>query len=162
VTDSAGNRWTRIGAFATAGHFSDGEMWYSANAGSTSSVTVTTATATNTAIEVLEFSGVATTAPLDIATGSSSTGNAPSSGSVNPAATNDLIVGFIAGHGNGQAITVTAPGYATQPQQTTGASVASVISGYQVLTSASAQTFTGSLTTSMYWAAGIAAFKAAG
>jgi hypothetical protein len=161
VTDSAGNAWTRIGAFATAGHFSDGEMWYSANAGSTSSVTVRTSTATNMAVEVLEFSGVATTAPLDVSTGASNTGTAASSGSVNPTATNDLVVGFVAGHANGQAISVTAPGYTTQPQQTTGASVASVITGYQVLTAASAPTFTGSFATSMYWAAGIATFRAA-
>jgi hypothetical protein len=113
------------------------------------------------AVEVLEFSGVATTAPLDTSTGASNTGNAPSSGSLNPSAPNDLVVGFIAGHGNGEAISVTAPGYTTQPQQTTGASVASVITGYQELTSANAQNFTGGLTTSMYWAAGIAAFKAA-
>ena len=161
VTDSAGNAWIRIGAFAVSGHYSDGEMWYSANAGPTSSVTVSTSTATHVAVEVLEFSGVATTAPLDISTGASNTGNTPSSGSVNPTAMNDLVVGFIAGHGNGEAITFTAPGYTTQPQQTTGASVASVITGYQVLAAASAQTFTGNFATSMYWAAGIAAFKAA-
>jgi hypothetical protein len=114
------------------------------------------------AVEVLEFSGVATAAPLDVSAGAANTGNTPSSGSVNPSAPNDLVVGFIAGHGNGQAITVTAPGYTTQPQQTTGASVASVVTGYAVLTAASAQSFTGSFATSMYWAAGIAAFKAAG
>jgi len=162
VIDSAGNTWTRIGAYATAGHYSDGEMWYSANAAPTSSITVRTSTAANTALELLEFSRVATTAPLDIATGASNTGIAPSSGTIDPAATNDLVVGFIAGHGNGEAITVTAPGYTSQSQQTTGASVASVITGYQVLTLPSAQTFTGSLTTSIYWAAGIATFKSAG
>jgi len=162
VTDSAGNTWNRIGAFSVAGHYSDGEMWYSANAVPTASVTVHTSTATNMAVEVLEFSGVATTAPLDISTGASSAGTAPSSGSANPAATNDLVVGFVAGHGNGQAIAVTAPGYATQPQQTTGASVASVVTGYRVLTAASAPAFTGTCATSMYWAAGIATFRAAG
>ncbi|MDQ1509004.1 MAG: acid phosphatase type 7 [Actinomycetota bacterium] len=161
VTDSAGNAWTRIGAFVVAGHYSDGEMWYSANAGTTSSVTVRTSTATNMAVEVLEFSGVATTAPLEVAMGASHTGNAPGSGSVAPAATNDLVVGFVAGHGNGEAIAVTAPGYTTQQQQTTGASVASVVTGYRVLASASAQSFTGSFPTSMYWAAGIATFRAA-
>jgi hypothetical protein len=114
------------------------------------------------AVEVLEFSGLATTAPLDASAGAANAGSAPSSGSVNPSAPSELVVGFIAGHGNGQAITVTAPGYTTQPQQTTGASVASVITGYQVLTAAGTQTFTGSFANSMYWAAGIATFKAAG
>src|SRR5207247_1048112 len=75
VTDPAGNTWTKIGAYCTAGHFSDGELWYWANANSVTSVTVTVAAAAVIAIEVNEFSGVATTNPLDVSGGASNTGD---------------------------------------------------------------------------------------
>jgi chitodextrinase len=162
VTDSAGNAWIRIGAFASSGHNSDGEMWYAPNAGTASTIVVNTNSAVPMAIEVLEFSGVAIISPLDVSTGASTTGTLPNSGSAAPTATNDLVVGFIAGHANGQAITVTAPGYTTQPQQTTsGTGITSVVTGYAVLTDASAQAFTGNLATAMYWAAGFATFRSA-
>jgi len=162
VTDSAGNTWTRIGAYAVSGHNSDGEMWYSPNAKTVSSVTAHTGSATTMAVEVQEFSGIATTGSLDVATGASNTGTTASSGSVTPAAANDLVVGFVAGHGNGEAITVTAPGYTVQTQQTTtGTGITSVITGIQVLTSASSQTMTGSFAQAIYWSSGVATFKAA-
>jgi acid phosphatase type 7 len=162
VTDSAGNTWTKIGAFAVSGHYSDGEMWYSPNARSVTRVTVQTGSSAVVAMNVQEFSGVAAASALDVATGTSNTSTSPASGAVTPTAGSELAVGFIAGHGNGQQITITAPGYAAQPQQTSKAStVASVEAGYQVLGSASAQNFTGSFGASMYWAAGIAVFKSA-
>src|SRR5437899_4955469 len=71
VTDSASNTWTKIGAYCSAGHYSDGEMWYAANANSVTSVTVSVATATVVAIEVNAFSGVAATNPLDVSGGAS-------------------------------------------------------------------------------------------
>lgn len=70
-------------------------------------------------------------------------------------------MGFAAGHGNTEAMTVTSTGFTLQPQQTTGASVASVVTGSKVLSFASAQAFNASFPTAMYWAAGIAAFRAA-
>ena len=162
VTDSAGNIWTRIGAFAASGHNSDGEMWYSPNAKAVSSVTAHTNSATAMAVGVQEFSGIATTGSLDVATGTSNTSTTASSGSVTPTAANDLVVGFVAGHGNAEAVTVTAPGYTVQTQQsTTGTGITSVITGFRVLTSASAQTMTGSFAQAMYWSSGIATFKAA-
>jgi hypothetical protein len=163
VTDSGGNTWTRIGAFAQASHYSDGEMWYVANANSVTSIAVQTASPAIASLEIHEFSGVATTAPLDVSTGTSNISASPGSGSVTPTAGNELIVGFVAGHSYAQAITVTAPGYTAQAQQTSnggGMSVAGLVTGYQVLSSASAQSFTGSFASPMYWAAGIVAFKA--
>jgi len=162
VTDSGGNTWTRVGAFFVSGHSSDGEMWYSANAKATSSVVVHTTGTVVTAMAVQEFSGVATTSPLDVSTGTSNTSTAASSGSVTPTASTDLVVGFVAGHTNAEAISVGA-GYTAQAQQTStaaGSTPASVVTGYKVLTTASAQAFTGSFGTAMYWAAGIAGFKA--
>ena len=80
VTDTAGNTWTRIGAFSVSGHNSDGEMWYSACAAPTTAVTVQLGTTVNTAVEVQEFSGVAPTGALDTSAGSSNTSAAASSG----------------------------------------------------------------------------------
>jgi hypothetical protein len=162
VTDSGGNTWTRIGAFAVAGHYSDGELWYVANARSATSVSVQTANPAIASLELQEFSGVATMSPLDVSAGTSDTSASPGSGSVIPTAANDLVVGFIAGHSNAEAITVTAPGYAAQAQQTSnggGLKIAGLVTGYRVLSSASAQSFTGSLASPMYWAAGIVCFK---
>ena len=164
ITDSGGNTWTNVGAYFAAGHFSDGEMWYSANAKSDTNVVIHVTTAAMAAISVQEFSGVATTTPLDVSLGASTTtaSTAPSSGAVTPTAATDLMVGLIAGHNNAQAITVTpAIGYTAQAQQTSGTTGgASVVTGYKVLSAASAQTFSGSLTTAVFWASGIAAFKA--
>jgi Calcineurin-like phosphoesterase len=161
VTDTAGNTWTRIGAFSVSGHNSDGEMWYSPNAASATAVTVHLGTIANTAVEVQEFAGVATASPLDTSAGLSNTSAAANSGPITPAAGNELLVGFVAGHGNAEAMTVNAPGFTAQPQQTTGASVASVVTGSRVLSSPSAQAFSATFPTAMYWASGIAAFKAA-
>lgn len=160
VTDSAGNIWTRIGAYAVSGHNSDGEMWCSTNAKSVTTVTAHTSSATTMALEVQEFSGIATTGSLDIAAGSSNTSTTAASGSVTPTASNDLVVGFVAGHSNAEAIII-APGYTAQTRQsTTGTGITSVITGFQVMTSACAQAMTGTFASAMYWAAGVATFKA--
>ena len=98
VTDSSGNLWTKIGAYASSSHYSDGEMWYSANSRPTTSVTVRTAKAALVAFGVQEFAGVLATNPLDGASGTSNLGKAPDSGSVTPSQSGDLVVGFLAGH----------------------------------------------------------------
>jgi hypothetical protein len=158
VTDTAGNKWTLIGSYNQSGHNSNGEMWYAANTSPTLTVTVHNSAAAFESFEVQEFSGMAA-APLDVATGASNTSTAPSSGSVTSTATGELAVGFIAGHGNAEAISVTSPGYTTQAEQTTTGSIATVETGYQVLGAPGAQSFAGSFGTAMYWAAGIAVFK---
>jgi hypothetical protein len=161
VTDTAGNTWTRIGAgYDVSGHNSEGEMWYSPSAGSTTTVTVHTASAATISFEVQEFAGVASASPLDVDTGTSNTSTAASSGSVTSTVANELVVGFVAGHNNAEAISVTSPGYTSQAEQTSSTgSIATVITGYQVLASPGAQSFAGSFGTAMYWAAGIAVFK---
>ena len=54
---------------------------------------------------------------------------------------------------------MTSPGYTAQSQQTTTGSIATVVTGYQVLGTAGAQSFAGSFGTAMYWAAGVAVFR---
>ena len=161
VTDTAGNAWVRIRAISSAGHNSDGELWYAANASPTTAITVHMATAKSTALVVQEFAGVAASGPVDVVSGTAGTGIQSSSGPVTPAGSNELLVGFVAGHGNAETMTVTSSGFATQPQQTTGSSVASVVAGYQVQGTASPASFDATFPTAMYWASGLVAFKAA-
>ncbi|HVC67441.1 MAG TPA: hypothetical protein VND44_07595, partial [Acidimicrobiales bacterium] len=153
------NVWTKVGAYDVSGKNSDGEMWYAPNAASVSSVTVTTAAST-VALQVMEFSGVATTAPLDGSTGTAGTGNSASSGTATPLGSNDLAVGFIAGHNNTQKITVTSPGYTVPAQEAaTSPKKVTVAGGYQDVGAPGPQSYAGTFGTSMPWAAGIALFK---
>ena len=161
VTDTAGNTWTRVASYNSSGHSSDGEVWYSAGARATTSVTAHAASATSMSLVVQEFSGVAATSPVDTAAGTSGTGTAAASGSTASSTTHDLAVGFVAGHGNGESITVTSPGYVTLPQQTSTGSITTVVAGYQVLGSPTSTAFAGSFSTAMYWAAGVTLFRPA-
>ena len=164
VTDSAGNTWTKVGAYCTASHYSDGEVWYAANASPATTVTVNVSSATTVAVEVMEFTGVAAVTPVDASAGASNTGTSAASGAATPTASTDLAVGFVAGHASSQTITVTAAGFTSLGQRTSsnsGSTPASIVSGYQVLSSAAAQSFSGSYTSAMYWAAGIVLFKSA-
>jgi hypothetical protein len=162
VTDSAGNVWQKVNAWATASHNSDGELWYAANAAAATTVTVHVSLATSIAFEVLEVAGVAISNPLDTSAGASNTGTAASSGSITPASSGELLIGFVAGHANAQSMTANAAGFTVQPQQTTTGTAATVVTGYQVLASPSPISFVASFPAAMYWASGIAAFKAAG
>jgi hypothetical protein len=161
ITDSAGNTWIRVGAYDVSGHNSDGELWYAANANPTTTVTAHVAAAASIAFEVQEFSGMAKTSTLDVSAGTSNTGTSAASGTATASAANELVVGFIAGHNNAEAITVTAPGYTNQAQQTTTGTIATIVTGFRVLGAPGAQSFAGTFGTAMYWAAGVAAFKPA-
>jgi hypothetical protein len=110
---------------------------------------------------IQEFAGIAASSPLDTSAGTSNTGTAPNSGNLTPSAPHDLVVGFLAGHGNAEAMSITTTGYTAQPMQTTTGTVVTVRTGYQALSSASPIGVAGSFPTAMYWAAGVAAFKTA-
>ena len=162
VTDSAGDLWTHIGSYDVSGHNSNGEMWYSPDAAAVTTVTLHSASAVSEVFEVEEFSGVATSSALDVSTGTSATSVSPNSGSVSSTVPDELAVGFIAGHGNAEPITVTSSGYTDQPQQTTTGTIATVVTGYQVVGTPGSQSFAGSIGSAAYWAAGVAIFKPAG
>ena len=160
VTDSAGDTWTRVGSYFQSGHNSDGELWFTVASAPSSTVTVHTATAASMVFQVQEFSGVVTTNPLDTSAGASNTGTTAASGNLTPAAPHDLLVGFVAGHGNTQQMTVTTAGLTVAPQQTTTGTAVTIRTGYQALSSASPVGISATFTTAMYWAAGVAAFRA--
>ena len=136
-------------------------MWYSANAKPVTTVTVHNGSAASVAFEVQEFSGVATTSPLPPRPGPPTPARQPTRGVPPRRLANELVVGFVAGHGNAQAISVTSSGYATQPQQvTTGTNIATVITGVRVLATPGAhELHRAAFGTAMYWASGIAIFK---
>ena len=161
VTDSAGGTWTKIGSYRLSGHNSDGEQWYSANAGAVTSVTAHTASASTMALSVQEFSGVATTNPLDVSIGTSNTSTSANSGSA-AASAGELVIGFMAGHATTQAISVTSTGYTLQPQLTSTGDAASLLTGYRVAGASGAQSMAGSFPSAMYWAAGVVVFDSAG
>jgi uncharacterized protein YjbI with pentapeptide repeats len=163
VSDSAGDVWTKITSATNyvAGHNSYGAMWYLSDAPSMTSVTVSTKTATFVTFEVQEFSGVAATSPLDTSAGTANTGTSASSGSATPSTSGDLAVGFVAGHANAEAITVPATPFTTQPQLATTGSIATLVSGNEVVSGTSSQSFGGTFKTAMYWAAGLALFEPA-
>ena len=159
VTDSAGNVWHRIGATSVSGHSSDGELWYTSAAAPVTSVTAVTA-ATSVALEVQEYSGIATTAPLDPSSSlTAGSGTSAVTGSITPDQAGELAVGFVAGHGSSQAVTPPS-GYTAQAQVTNG-TAASLATGYQVLSAPGPQSFGGTFAASMYWAAGLAFFAPA-
>ncbi len=159
VTDSAGSSWTRIGAYASSGHNSDGEMWYAVSAAGARSVAVHTA-ATSVAFQVQEYSGTASTSVLAGSTGASNVGTTATAGPLTAHA-GDLVVGFVAGHGTAQAITLGTPFTATQSQTAISAgSIATDRSGSEVASGSGPVSLSGTFSSSMYWAAGIAAFNA--
>jgi hypothetical protein len=162
VTDSAGNTWTRAGSWAVSGHNSDGEVWFAANAKPVTTISTHTASAAVVALTVMDFSGVATSSPLDVVTGTSNTSTSPSSGPVTTGAPGELVVGFVAGHASAQAMTITTPGVTALGQRrSAAATTASVVGGYLVSAAAAQVSITGTFAAAVYWAAGIAAFRPA-
>lgn len=159
VSDSAGNAWTRIGSYYVSGHYSDGEMWFAANAKPVTSVTVHMPSAATVSFAVQEYSGIRTTSPLGTSAGASNTSITANSGSAASTVTDSLVVGFVAGHGNAQVISVTSPGFTVLPQRTSSGTAASVVAGYAVAGTPGPQSFTASFGTAMYWAAGVAVFS---
>ena len=77
------NVWTKVMAKYVSGENSDGELWYAPDAASVQSVTVTTGAST-VALQLQEFSGVATTSPLDTSVGAAGTGTAAAVGVGHP------------------------------------------------------------------------------
>ncbi|MGA9673360.1 MAG: IPT/TIG domain-containing protein [Terracidiphilus sp.] len=95
VTDSAGNTYT-LALGPTKGTGLSESIYYAKNilASSANTVTVTfNQGATKPDVRILEYSGVATSNPLDVSTGASGNTYIADSGYVNTTAANELIVG---------------------------------------------------------------------
>lgn len=136
------------------------EFFYAANIrGGNVTVTATINVATGMGLTVLEYSGVATTAPLDAQAGTSNTGcpysGTPTSASLTTTNANDLIV---------SGATLTAPDTWTAGTGYGLRTGTSGPSGVEDLTVSSTGTYTGTfgLSTNGNWTAAVVAFKAAG
>jgi Calcineurin-like phosphoesterase len=153
VADNAGDKWTLIAAPDSTGHNSEGEFWYTYATGSVSTVTATTK-ATSIASEVQVFSGV-TPGAVPASGSGSNTGLAASASTT----AGGLEVGFVAGHGNAERITL-GTGLTPQPQVSSaaGTSISTLTTGYE--TSGGSGTFSATFPTAMYWASGVAVFPA--
>jgi phosphodiesterase/alkaline phosphatase D-like protein len=96
VTDTAGNAYGRaVGPTAVAG-FATQSIYYAANiaAAATNTVTVTFNAATAFPdIRIAEYSGIATSAPVDVVAAGQGTTATTSSGAVQTTSANDLLVG---------------------------------------------------------------------
>lgn len=160
ITDSAGNTWTRVGRWAASGHYSAGELWYSAGARPTTSVTAHLGTAAIAALRVSEYSGVAASGALVTSAGASNTGTSASSGAVTPAA-GSLVVASVAGHGSTQAITMTTPGLTAFGQVASAGSATATLAGGYRIGAGTALAGTATFGSAMYWSAAIAVFRAA-
>jgi|GEM_PF-5385377 len=94
VTDTVGNAYSLAGAVTTDGGGAKTSIYYAKNiTGGTDSVKVSTASGTEITVDVAEFAGADPTSPLDATAGGSGNSTAPSSGSMSPAASGELIVG---------------------------------------------------------------------
>jgi hypothetical protein len=116
MTDAAGDQFTEVQHF-TASDRTELSVWTAvvgAGAGTKPAITVTTTSAADIGVSASEYSGLATTNPVDKvaqATGSTTSARSVSSGST-PATTgdNELAVGFYADSGFGNLATAD-PGY---------------------------------------------------
>lgn len=168
VTDSNAATWTQAGSTCVVGTDQEA-MFYIANSPAVTSVTANFATAavTNTSIVVEEFSGIAASSPLDVAstcaTNSSSVTTLTSSAITTTNANDLLVYGIHLGAGQSGAAWTAGSGY-TLPSNNdaTGNSSTNTRSALQYQIVTSIQT---GITTSMTWttagnAAGIlASFK---
>ncbi len=153
ITDNAGDNWTMLQDPYVQSHNSEGELWYTYAIAPVSTVTVSTAAA-SFAVEVQDFSGVKPGA-VPVSGSGSNTGTA----AISAASAGGLEVGFVAGHGSAEPITLGA-GLTPQPQvqSAAGTSISTLTTGYQI--SGGSGTFSGTFPTAMYWASGVAVFPA--
>lgn len=116
VTDTASNTWTKaVNTTSSTGSGNRAEIWYAANATAVSSVTVTISAAQVVVANISEYSGVATSSPLDgtpqgvSRTSCSTGGSACTSPSLTTTNADDLLVTTLSVRNSGSP-TFTGPG----------------------------------------------------
>jgi hypothetical protein len=168
VTDSASNVYLKADAVNPAGVKVAAEIWYCANAttGVTSLlVTPTTITGnTNLGVRFLTFSGMATSNAVDVTAHNNGASTAPTSTAVTTLNANDVVVGTL--NIGASAPTITAlPGWthndASNSSLATSANLTEQ-SGYDIVSSTGAYTYSCTLGASATWTSVIVSFKAAG
>jgi hypothetical protein len=161
IADTIGNTWTQAAQVTVLGDFVLA-VWYAVNK-STAANTVTISVAPNTTIRlaIYEYSGTATSSPLDTQnSGSNSSGsNTPASTSITPAGNNELI--FAASCVNTGKTFTAGTNFTLEDQVPIGTAGKLGVEDW-IQTTATATTGPFTLSASDVWGAIVAAFKPAG
>jgi hypothetical protein len=104
ISDSQGNTFTEVGSQLTTPAGSGNRLYYAKNIiGGADTVTVrTTASASFIKVQVVEYSGVNTSTPIDVQYGNTGSAGSASAGGVTNFS-NEMIFGFLASDGTGSA-----------------------------------------------------------
>ena len=104
ISDSQGNTFTEVGSQLTTPAGSGSRLYYAKNIiGGADTVTVhTTASASFIKVQVVEYSGLSTSTPLDVQYSNTGSAGSTYAGGTTTVA-NDMIVGFLASDGTGSA-----------------------------------------------------------
>ncbi|MGH9081631.1 MAG: hypothetical protein ACRDYE_16405, partial [Acidimicrobiales bacterium] len=152
ITTISPDGWKQAIDAYTAGHNSDGELWYTVAKGGETIFTVATG-ASSVALGIQEFSGLGPS-PTEQSQGISAFGTRIQ---VTSGSGPGVAVGFAAGHANGSAIEPFSSTLTDEPQVTTVAPIASLIYGHLLVASGNTS-YGGSIGSTMWWSAGIAIF----
>jgi len=160
VGDTRGNFYRKAIQFNQTTDGFTGAIFYAESiAGGANTVTVSDSISGTLRFSILEYSGVATSASLDVAAAAQGSNNAPSSApSVNTTANGDLLLGTVM-TGNGQNYTA-GPGYKIE-ESVPGVGNAKMMVEDQVQTISGAAIAAATIGSADDWAIGLAAFKAA-
>jgi phospholipase C len=163
ITDSGGNAWVKAGSAQR--HEADEELWYAVSSTSISSlgfVTVTTSAPSAIAMTVIDVSGIAASAPLDVVSTNTGASTTPSSGTT--AATINASEIAVAGIGWIKPSSPSGQSAGYRPLATTESTVSGLVTGEQaatkVLSATGTQSYAATLSTDVPWTAIIATFQA--
>jgi RHS repeat-associated protein len=159
VSDSRGNTYHQAVGINETGNSNTLGIYYAENiAAGSNTITVSDTSSATLRFAVLEYSGVATTASLDVTAAATGHSSSPNSGNTTTTAAGDLLLGEVL---TGGTATFTAgTGYAirdTVPAEPN----TKVIAEDQLQASAGTASASATLGATDYWAAGLASFKAA-
>jgi hypothetical protein len=158
VTDGSGNTYA-MAAGTNAGHGDSQAIFYAANikAGSNIVTVSFNQAAAFPDVRILEYSGVATTAPLNVSVGNSGSGNTANSGNTTTTVAAAVLV---AGGTTAGAFSTTAANFTLDVFPSTGTPLtgADNIAGQQIVSTAGTYNASDSLTVSGGWVMQMAAF----
>lgn len=157
VTDSASNTWTRA-AHAESGSAACTSIWYTSNATAITSYTINLGTSGRILSQFYEASGAS---GLDVTQAGTGVSTSVSSGATStPAGSKDLAIGIGGNDGAGTHSSRTfTSGAGTEVDHSSVNSRA--CTGYLILSSATAQTYSATASTTVSWAAAVALWQEA-
>ena len=161
VTDNQSNTYTQIGTTQHTAANTYIRMWYAKNV-TGGSVTVTahqSGSASGCLMELLEYSGLSTTAPADQSASATGTSTSPSGGSITPTSNNTVILSaFTDDNSDSVSITGTS-GYTVEESDLLNSTSSRNGIEDKILTTAGATTGVWTTGSSSSWAAVIVSFK---